>query len=177
MNDYLDYTTYEIAIPSLRNAALAPPGQTGLVVSVLMDYDFISNIHALGFYEEFKDFAETKIISVLDASVYPHIKSSVIHRFSSTPLTIARLSGNLDGGNTGWAFTNELMPAVTKFTAINKACHTPLPHILQAGQWTFSPSGLPTGILTGKIAADKASQMLKKKAEQSNLLPDREDKG
>lgn len=167
MNDYLDYTTYEIAIPSLRNAALAPPGKTGLVVSVLMDYDFISNIKALGFYAEFKEFAAAKIISVLDDSIYAGLKASVIHHFSSTPLTIARLSGNLDGAITGWAFTNEENPALSKFTAIKKACHTPVPHILQAGQWTFSPAGLPVSILTGKIAADQARQSLKKKTKQS----------
>jgi len=162
MNDYLEYTTYEIAIPSLRNEDLAPKGKTGLVVSVLMDYDFISNIRALGFYEEFKNFVEEKIIAVLDNSIYKNIREKVIHRFSSSPLTIERLSGNLDGGITGWAFTNDVIPAVTKMTKVKKTCYTPIPDVLQAGQWTFSPSGLPISILTGKIAADKATSMLKK---------------
>ena len=162
MNDYLDYTTYEIAIPSLRNEILAPEGKTGLVVSVLMDYDFISNIKNLGFYGEFKNFSEEKILNVLDASIYENIKEKVIHRFSSSPLTIERLSGNLDGGITGWAFTNDVIPAPSKMTAVEDACKTPIPDILQAGQWTFSPSGLPISILTGKIAADKATKALKK---------------
>lgn len=77
MNDYLDYTTYEIAIPSLRNEALAPEGKTGLVVSVLMDYDFISNVKSLGFYEEFKSFTEEKMIAVLDNSIYENIKNLI----------------------------------------------------------------------------------------------------
>ena len=162
MNDYLNYTTYEIAIPSLRNEALAPKGKTGLVVSVLMDYDFISNINALGFYEEFKKFAEDKIICVLDSGIYENIKEKVIHRFSSTPLTIERLSGNLDGGITGWAFTNDVIPAISKMTEIKNTCYTPIPDIVQAGQWTFSPSGLPISILTGKIAADQVINTLKK---------------
>lgn len=162
MNEYLEYTTYEIAIPSLRNEELAPKGKTGLVVSVLMDYDFISNIKALGFYEEFKEFAEEKIIAVLGQSIYKNISEKVIHRFSSTPLTIERLSGNLDGGITGWAFTNDVIPAVTKMTKVKESCYTPIPDILQAGQWTFSPSGLPISILTGKIAADKAARTIKK---------------
>jgi phytoene dehydrogenase-like protein len=166
MNEYLEYTTYEIAIPSLRNEELAPKGKTGLVVSVLMDYDFISNIRALGFYEEFKNFTEEKIIAVLDNSIYKNISEKVIHRFSSSPLTIERLSGNLDGGITGWAFTNDLIPAVTKMTKIKNTCYTPIPDILQAGQWTFSPSGLPISILTGKIAADKAARTLKKGKEK-----------
>jgi hypothetical protein len=37
-----------------------------------------------------------------------------------------------------------------------------VPGILQAGQWTFSPSGLPTAILTGKLAADAAQAALKR---------------
>ena len=39
---------------------------------------------------------------------------------------------------------------------------TPIPGILQAGQWAFSPSGLPTSILTGKLAADEVVKALKK---------------
>ncbi len=121
---------------------LAPEGKTGLVVSVLMDYDFIKNIKELGFYEEFKDHTEEKIINVLDSSIYDNIKSKISSRFSSTPLTIERLTNNLDGGITGWAFTNDEIPAINKMTQVKKACYTPVPDIYQAGQWTFSPSGL-----------------------------------
>ncbi len=162
MNEYLEYTTYEIAIPSLRNEELAPKGKTGLVVSVLMDYDFINNIKSIGFYDEFKNFTEKKIITVLNNSIYENINDKVIFHFSSTPLTIERLTGNLDGGITGWAFTNDDIPAVNKMNQIKKSCYTPIPDVLQAGQWTFSPSGLPIGILTGKIAADNVIKTLKK---------------
>lgn len=162
MDELLEFTTYEIAIPSLRNEKLAPLGKTGLVVSTLMDYRFINNIASLGFYEEFKDFCEKKIISVLNNSIYTGLEEKIIKRFSSTPLTIERLSGNTEGGITGWAFTNRVIPAISKNTEINKACLTPIPHVLQAGQWTFSPSGLPISILTGKMAADQAEKNLEK---------------
>lgn len=167
MNDYLEYTTYEIAIPSLRNSKLAPQGKTGLVVSVLMDYDFIKNIKELGFYEEFKKLSESKMIDVLNNTIYEGLKEKIIHRFSSTPLTLERLSGNLDGGITGWAFTNDSIPAISKMTKVAKSCLTPVPNVLQAGQWTFSPSGLPISILTGKIAVDKAIKTLKKRKAQT----------
>lgn len=162
MKLYLEYTTYEIAIPSLRNSSLAPKGKTGLVVSVLMDYEFIRNINELGFYYEFKDIAQKKVIEVLNSSIYKGIKEHIIHCFSSTPLTIEKLSGNHEGAITGWAFTNDVIPSVSKTTEINKSCLTPIPNILVAGQWTFSPAGLPVSILTGKIAADKATKNLKK---------------
>lgn len=162
MEEYLEYTTYEIAVPSLRDEALAPEGKTGLIVSILMDYDFIRNIRDLGFYEEFKDFSEKKMLDVLDQHLYEGIKDEVIHRFSSTPLTIERLSGNQDGGITGWAFTNDVMPSVSEMTKITQSVLTPIPDVLQAGQWTYSPSGVPISILTGKIAADRAMKVLTK---------------
>jgi len=162
MNEFLEYTTYEISIPSLRNDSLAPEGKTGLIVSLLMDYDFIKNIRTLGFYDEFKNAIESKIIDVLNRSIYPAIQDKVIHHFSSSPLTIEKLSGNFDGAITGWAFTNPVIPSVTKTGQILKSCLTPIPDILQAGQWTFSPSGLPISILTGKIAADAAAKRLKR---------------
>ena len=163
MSDYLDYTTYEIAIPSLRNELLAPVGKTGLVVSVLMDYDFIKNIRSLGFYDEFKQMAETKVIDVLNSGLFDHFKDYVTHHFSSTPLTYEKMSGNLDGGITGWAFTNPVNPAISKMGQVAKTCYTKIPNVLQAGQWTFSPSGLPISILTGKIASDRAVKLLKKR--------------
>jgi phytoene dehydrogenase-like protein len=39
---------------------------------------------------------------------------------------------------------------------------TPIPNVYQAGQWTYSPSGLPISIMTGKIAADKVIKELRK---------------
>ena len=162
VNDLLELTTYEIAIPSLRNEKLAPKGKTGLIISTLMDYEFIKNINDLDFYEEFKEFTEKKILQVLSKSIYEGIEEKVIHRFSSTPLSIERFSGNHEGGITGWAFTNDENPSVNKMTKVKKSCETPIPDVLQAGQWTYSPSGLPISILTGKIAADQAEKVLSK---------------
>ena len=35
------------------------------------------------------------------------------------------------------------------------------PSIFQAGQWTYSPAGLPISILTGKLASDSVLKMKK----------------
>lgn len=166
MKDYLEHTTYEISIPSLRNATLAPEGKTGLVISFLMDYDITRNIKTLDLYDEFKDTTEKKVIEVLSNSIYQNLGEKILHRFSSSPLTIEKLSGNFDGAITGWAFTNPVIPSVTKTSHILKSCLTPIPSVLQAGQWTFSPSGLPISILTGKIAADEAAKRLRKERKQ-----------
>jgi hypothetical protein len=47
------------------------------------------------------------------------------------------------------------MPAVHQLIKIANSVLTPVPHTYQAGQWTYSPSGLPISVLTGKLAADR----------------------
>jgi phytoene dehydrogenase-like protein len=95
------------------------------------------------------------LVEVLDASIYPGLEKAVVDSFTSTPLTIERVAGTSDGAITGWAFTNDFMPAVNKQPRIASSVLTPIPDTYQAGQWTFSPSGLPIAILTGKLAADR----------------------
>jgi phytoene dehydrogenase-like protein len=158
--DYFRLNTFEIAIPALRDADLAPEGQAGLIVSLLYDYSLAKKIDEVGWTAEIKEFLEQMTIQILDENIFPGLKSKVFGCFSSSPLTIEKLTGNTDGGITGWAFTNPIMPAVSSMLGIAKSVETPLPSIFQAGQWTYSPAGLPISILTGKLASDN---VLKKK--------------
>lgn len=152
---YLEYTTYEISCPVLRDHTLAPAGKTGLIVSSLFDYALTKHIAASGWYDEFKRLVADQMIRVLDSTIYPGLKAAVIDSFTSSPLTLERISGNSEGAITGWAFTNDAMPAVTSLPGVTKAVLTPIPDVYQAGQWTYSPSGMPISILTGKLAADR----------------------
>ncbi len=152
---YLELTTYEISCPVLRDHTLAPAGKTGLIVSSLFDYSLTKHIAALGWYDEFKQLVSDEMIRVLDASIYPGLQAAIIDSFTSTPLTLERISGNSEGAITGWAFTNAVMPAVRSLPGVATAVLTPIPDVYQAGQWTYSPSGLPISILTGKLAADR----------------------
>lgn len=152
---YLELTTYEISLPALRDSALAPAGKTGLIVSSLFDYSLTKHIEALGWYDEFKQLVADHVIQVLDASIYPGLGAAVIDNLTSTPLTLERIAGNSEGAITGWAFTNDAMPAVRSLPMVAQAVRTPIPDTYQAGQWTYSPSGLPISILTGKLAADR----------------------
>jgi len=158
---FLPRTTYEISCPALRDGALAPPGQTGLIVSILFDHALTVQIEAAGWLPEFTARCERQIVDLLDGTVFPGIKEAVIDRFTSTPLTIERRVGSTDGAITGWAFTNEGIPVEHRLPRIMGAVRTPIEGILQAGQWAFSPSGLPTCILTGKLAADAVLRALR----------------
>jgi phytoene dehydrogenase-like protein len=163
LGKYFALTTYEIACPVMRDASLAPEGKTGLIISVLFDYQFTKQIQEQGWYEEFKKLCEELMINALDQSIFPDIHAEVIHQFSSTPLTMEQLTGNHEGAITGWSFLNEVMPAESRLTRIMNAVRTPVADVWQAGQWTYSPSGLPISILTGKIAADQVSRKLGKR--------------
>jgi phytoene dehydrogenase-like protein len=154
LENYFKLNTFEIAIPVLRDADLAPQGQVGLVVSLLYDYSLAKKIDDFGWTAEIKEFLEKTTIEIMDESIFPGIKMKIFGCFSSSPITIEKLTGNTEGGITGWAFTNPYMPAVNSMLGIAKSVETPLPNIFQAGQWTYSPAGLPISILTGKLASD-----------------------
>jgi hypothetical protein len=44
---------------------------------------------------------------------------------------------------------------LSQFHRDGRSIDTVLPSVYQAGQWVYSPSGLPISILMGKLAADK----------------------
>lgn len=160
---FLTYTTYEISIPAMRDPTLAPEGQTALMVSTLFDFGIAKHCKEAGWFEEFKLFVEDTMVEVLCTSLYPEMRNKILQKFSSTPITFERETGNSEGTITGWAYTKQPVPVVHAMSKIMKSSDTPVGNIFQAGQWTFSPSGLPISVLTGKLAADKAIKAMKKK--------------
>jgi phytoene dehydrogenase-like protein len=163
ISKYINYNTFEISIPVLKDKNLAPAGKTGLIISTLFDYNLCKILNEQGLYSEIKVYIENCIIDAISKSIYPRIRKTIIDRFSYSPLSIAKKTGSSEGAITGWAFTNKGMPAVNKMQNVSKSVLTPLDDIFQAGQWTFSPSGLPIAILTGKLAADRVISQLKKR--------------
>lgn len=160
VGDYLARTTYEISCPVLRDGALAPEGKTGIIVSTLMDYSLVHHFSDIGSYEDFKKYCADKITDALEASLFEGIRESIMFTLCATPLTIEKETGNAQGAITGWAFTNATMPAENRFKKIVNAIYTPLNDVYQCGQWTFSPSGLPVSVLTGKLTADAVRKTL-----------------
>ncbi|MHB1454780.1 MAG: phytoene desaturase family protein [Saccharofermentanales bacterium] len=159
---YYQLTTYEISFPVMRDISLAPQGKTGVIISTLFEYSLVKHISGLDWYDEFKTISAEAIIGILDSTIFPGIKEKATDWFVSTPLTLEKIAGNSEGAITGWAFTNTFIPAISSMPKVARSVSTPIPDVLQAGQWTFSPSGLPISILTGKLAADKAAKELKR---------------
>jgi phytoene dehydrogenase-like protein len=160
--EYFKLNTFEIAIPVLRDPDLAPDGKVGIEVSLFLNYEMDKKIDEYGWTHEMKDYMESITIDILNETIFPGIKDKVADRFSSSPLTMERLTGNTHGALTGWAFTNSIVPAVNQMLKVNDSVKTILPSVYQAGQWTYSPSGFPMSIVTGKLAADRVIKNLSK---------------
>ena len=106
---------------------------------MLFDYTLTKHIEAAGWYDEFKAYSEDCILNTLDASIFPGIRDAVLDRFSSTPLSIARITGNADGAITGWAFTNASIPVEHRLPKIARAVRTPDPRHPQSGAMGVQP--------------------------------------
>jgi phytoene dehydrogenase-like protein len=156
LRGFLARNTFEISIPVLKDPSMAPPGKTGLIVSWLFDYRLTRVIRERGWYDELKELCMDEAVRVLSASVYPGIGAKIIDRFATTPHSIAARTGSTGGAITGWALGPGAVPVVHKMQQVSAAVATPVPDVYQAGQWAYSPSGLPIAILTGKLAAQRA---------------------
>jgi len=152
LDDYCQLNTYEISIPALRDPSLAPKGKTGLIVSFLFEYDLIKKVDEAGWYEEFKKEVENRILKTLGNSIYPELDKKILFRFSSTPLTISKRAGTSEGGIVGWSYETPV-PVINNLRKMPDSIKTPIPNVLQTGQWVYSPAGIPTAILTGWLAA------------------------
>lgn len=154
---FLDLNTFEISIPGLKNDKLVPENQTALIVSFLMEYEFFAKLQKRGWYEEVRDYMQEKLVQVISDSVYPQLKGNIIKSFTFTPVSVKNRVSSSDGAIVGWSFEKPL-PVVHKIQSSKKSVKTPLKNIYQAGQWAYSPAGVPMSILTGKLAADVIMQ-------------------
>jgi phytoene dehydrogenase-like protein len=165
LEKYLKLNTYEISIPALRDKSMAPEGQSGLMISCLFDYDVMAKVEKAGWYEEFKTFIENQIIDIFSQTIYENIGEDILFKFSSTPMTINKISGSSEGAITGWSFETE-SPVINKLKDIPKSVITPVSNVYQAGQWAYSPAGVPIAMLTGWYATQKIMKQSKKRSKR-----------
>lgn len=154
LDKFLSLNTFEISIPGLKDKAMAPPGKTGIIISFLAEYELFNKIQGSGWVEEFISGIENRVIKVISESVFPMLKNKVMAHFSFSPLSIQNRIASSGGAIVGWEFQKE-MPVINKIQIADRSVFTPLPSIYQAGQWAYSPAGVPMSILTGKLAANR----------------------
>jgi len=156
---YLRTNTFEVSIPALRDDTLAPKGKTGLMASILFDYHLAKHIADTCDFKAFKQLLIDEFTKILSAYI-PISSKNTLKALTFTPLTIYARTNNTQGSATGWSFANKHFPVEYRFTRVSQSVKTPMPHITQAGQWTFNPAGVPVAILTAKLAADAVEKAL-----------------
>jgi phytoene dehydrogenase-like protein len=152
------HTTYEISVPVVRDDTLAPKGKSAVILSTLFDYDLTKYLSEKNLYNDLKVILSKAIIDTLESTLLKGWKNHIIHAFEATPLTIESRLNNTGGAITGWSFSNKT-PVEDRLFKIANSIKTPFPNIFQSSQWSFSPSGFPTSIVTAKIAANKIHKM------------------
>jgi phytoene dehydrogenase-like protein len=161
LKDFCTLNTYEISIPVLNDSSAAPENKSGLVVSFLFDYELTKRIEDAGWYEEFEERIKTMMIDALSDSAYPRLKEHILFSFTASPLSIERKLSCSEGAIVGWSF-EQAIPIEAGMLNMKKAVLTPMPDVYRAGQWTVSPAGLPTCIMTSKMAADLVHDQIRK---------------
>jgi phytoene dehydrogenase-like protein len=164
LDKFTSLNTYEISVPGLKDPGMSPPGKTGIIISLLAEYDLFRKIQEAGWLDEFNSELENRVLKVISDSVYPMLRNKIVTRFSFSPLSIENRVGSSEGAITGWAFTKS-MPVVNKIQFSDRSVITPIPSVYQAGQWAYSPAGVPMSILTGRLAADRIIKKMKKAKE------------
>ncbi len=162
LDDFCRLNTYEVSIPALRDPSLAPEGQTGVMISFLFDYSLAEKIRKAGWYDDFKQRIEDRVTQLFSQTIYSGLDADILFTFSSTPLTIHEVSGSAEGAITGWSFETEV-PVINTLKEIPQSVLTPIPGVLQAGQWAYSPSGVPIAMLTGWYATQEIAKRSKRR--------------
>ena len=155
LHRFIHLNTFEISIPGLKDASLVPENKSGMIVSFLAEYRLFEKLKNKGWYDEIRQLIENMLIEILNTTVYKGFREKIVKQFSFTPLSIRERTCSSEGGIVGWSF--ELAsPVENKIQSAGKSVYTAIPNVFQAGQWAYSPAGVPMSILTGKFAADAA---------------------
>ncbi len=153
IDEFCRYNTYEISVPVLSEPEAAPEGKSGIIVSLLMDYELVKRVNDDGWYNEFNTYMEERIIDTLNESIYPGIKDEILFKFTASPLSIEKLVRSSEGAIVGWSFEKPV-PVEGGMLNMKNSVKTNIPDVYKVGQWSVSPAGLPTCILTAKLASD-----------------------
>ncbi|MGB9666544.1 MAG: phytoene desaturase family protein [Candidatus Cryosericum sp.] len=156
-DDYFSRVPQEISVPSLLQPDLAPPGKSGIILSALTTWHYADHWgtvdgQATARTEELRNKFAGQMVSSL-ARLIPALEDHVELRFTSTPYSMQARTLNDKGAIVGWSYEQHATWSRGGLLSIAKSVRTPVPNLLMAGHWAFSPGGSPVAVLTGKLAA------------------------
>lgn len=159
LKEFCYYNSYEISIPILKDPSTAPHNKTGLIISLLFDGELFEMVKEANWYNELKEKTIFYMLQTLEDSIYPDLTKKILFKESATPVTLMTMFNNTNGAITGWSL-EEKAPVANRLTQIMSTAKTKIPDVFKSGQWTYSPSGVPIAILTGRIAAKAIQKKL-----------------
>ena len=144
----------------IRNNALdptfAPPGKSTLAVMLNTNYDYWQSIaYGSDEYHAEKERIGEMVVSALE-ELYPAIRNQIEVTDIATPHTFVRYTGNWKGSYEGWLLDRK---------ALNQRNLMTLPgleNFYMVGQWVSPGGGLPSGLITSRIAIRKICKKDKK---------------
>ncbi|HHW14636.1 MAG TPA: hypothetical protein GXX28_06850, partial [Firmicutes bacterium] len=146
---------------SVSDPALAPPGQSSLVLQCMSAYGWMDRwgtgasggegggARRTARYQELKAFVTEQLIRTAER-VIPNLRRRIVVQDAATPLTLERYTLNSEGATAGWTWD----PRRSPFKGMGGRYKTPVTNLFEAGHWTGSPGGVPTAALSARMVAD-----------------------
>ncbi len=163
--DYFMHVPQEIAVPCMTQPALAPAGKTGLNLSAMANWEFMGGWDMEPEeYARIKDLYARQMITSLERYI-PNLWEHVEFYQAATPRSVFTHSRNSQGAIMGWSYNQKRTFNRVSLLKIRSTALTPIPNLLTAGHWSFTPGGSPIAVLTGRLAADAVIKNLTAKEE------------
>jgi len=137
----LNNAPYCLAIPTLIDSSLAPPGHHIITLHTAIPY----RPEGITDWKEKKEYYTEKLIDLAE-KVIPGLKDQIVVKEAATPDTLVRFSGNSKGAVGGWDYT----PDTDANRPGNK---TPVEGLWLTGHWTFPGVGVHNVIQSGCLTA------------------------
>lgn len=129
--------------------ALCPSGKTNFSIMFPSNYEYWERLtQEKEKYRTEKKMIEENVISAI-SGIYPGIKGQIEVVDVATPMTFNRYTGNWKGSYEGWLLTRKSMTIQLPQTLPG------LENFYMAGHWITPGGGLPSGLITGRIAIKK----------------------
>jgi phytoene dehydrogenase-like protein len=147
----------QISRSSRAGRGQAPDGASSVVVQTMTRADWADwwgrgpSGARTDRYRELKAEVEEQLLATLDQFV-PELRPAITLRFSATPWTYRRYTGNLHGASAGWTWDPRRARVREKLGAelgVSSAVRTNVRGLYRCGHWTASPGSVPGSALSG----------------------------
>jgi phytoene dehydrogenase-like protein len=164
----------EVTAHGIDDASLAPPGQSAVVVQAFTRHDWLDGWRT-GLsgdpareerpgprppaYRALKRAVADELVGILEG-LLPGVRGRVAYADVGAPPSAVRFTRNAFGGTCGFELNWRNFPFVNPLAHVE----TPLDNLHMAGHFTVWPGAVPTAALSGKIAALRAHEALRRRA-------------